>query len=94
MRNGRQAEQSWDPPAEYLVEEEARTQAIEAEWQQWEEATMCYVVIDEEVYTLATDSDYVEAKAALGEAGLVSTPVYVGDPDDPDSYANGQILFA
>lgn len=53
-----------------------------------------YVVVDEESYPVDTPEQIEAAEEALKAAGEASAPVYVGHPDCPDSYANGQILFA
>ena len=55
---------------------------------------MQWITIDDIIYTLDTEADILEAKHALQLAGLERAAVYVGDPESPDSYPNGQILFA
>ena len=55
---------------------------------------MQWISLNDTVYFLDTDEEYLEAKAALNASGRPSVPVYVGDPDTPECYKNGQILFA
>jgi|GEM_PF-6352429 len=49
---------------------------------------------DADVYPVDTLEEIEAAQAALRDAGLDAAPVYAGDPDCPDSYANGRVLFA
>jgi len=45
-------------------------------------------------YPTDTDSEIAAAKVALVAAGLESAPVRTGEPDDPDSYESGEVLWA
>ena len=40
-------------------------------------------------YAIDTDEERGEARAAMTAAGVEESAVYVGDPEDPSSYANG-----
>ena len=55
---------------------------------------MLYTVITDDIFLLDTAEDYAEAKAALREAGLNSTPIFSGGPDEPDSVQTSCVLFA
>ena len=55
---------------------------------------MAYIIIDDTIYEINTPEDIADAQAAMREVDLTACPVYVGDPDGPDSYATGRILFA
>ena len=55
---------------------------------------MTWTKISEQVYFTDTDAEILEAKEALKAAELDQAVIFVGDPDSPDCYANGQILFA
>ena len=62
---------------------------------------MSYIVIDNkddraysEIYEIDTEAGLSAARAALRNAGIESAPVWVGDSDSPDTYKNGQTLFA
>lgn len=50
--------------------------------------------VEPEVYHLDTAEEIAEAQQALADAGIESAPVFVGEPGDPESYRNGQVLFA
>lgn len=58
-----------------------------------------YIVIDQgeggdfAFYYTDTEEQIDEARAALAAWGLDSAPVWAGDPDCPDSYKNGQVVF-
>ena len=41
-----------------------------------------YIMIDDDLYRVETDSDFDEAKKAMREAGIRSTPIYRGDGFD------------
>ena len=47
-----------------------------------------------DVYPIDTAEQIVVACAALREAGLDKAAVYAGDPECPDCYATGAVLFA
>lgn len=47
-----------------------------------------------EIYPVDTVEEIAVAVVALKDAGHDQAPVYVGDPDSPDCYRNGQIVFA
>lgn len=59
---------------------------------------MSYIMIDNndysEVYEIDTGAGLLAAQHALRDAGIKSAPVYVGDPNCPDTYKSGQTLFA
>lgn len=40
-------------------------------------------------YSIDTDEERDEARAAMTAAGVAESAVYVGDPEDPSSYASG-----
>jgi hypothetical protein len=40
-------------------------------------------------YSIDTDEERYEARSAMIAAGVAEAAVYVGDPDDPSSYASG-----
>mgnify|MGYP000166779489 CR=1 FL=1 len=47
-----------------------------------------------DVYPIDTAEQIAVARAALREAGLDKAAVYAGDPECPDSYTTGAVLFA
>lgn len=49
---------------------------------------------DGTVYPTDTAAEVEIAARALAENGERSARVYVGDPDSPDCYANGQTVYA
>ena len=49
---------------------------------------------DVDCYTLDTTEEIDAARKALLDAGLESAPIFVCDPDCPDSYKAGNILWA
>lgn len=50
-----------------------------------------YIVISEtESYPIDTDEEREQATAAMRELGWAECVVYVGEPGDPSSYANGK----
>lgn len=49
---------------------------------------------DFDAYSIDTLAEIEIAQAAMLEADMTEAPVYAGAPDCPDSYANGQTLFA
>jgi hypothetical protein len=57
-----------------------------------------YITITEGEHTATYATDTVEqvaeAQAALAAHGLDSARVYAGDPDCPDSYETGDVLWA
>ena len=55
---------------------------------------MSFILIDDEIWMLETAADVLAAKVALRQAGLTEARVFVGDPESPETYPNGQILFA
>lgn len=58
----------------------------------------CWIQIDTQtmdgIFPVDTIDEIREAQAALLAAGLGSAPVYAGDPDSPDAYANGEQILA
>lgn len=56
---------------------------------------MTFVLIEEQVLLVDSDTQIEKAKTALREASLAEAKVWVGDPDEDDgAYLNGQVLFA
>jgi hypothetical protein len=45
-------------------------------------------------YPIDTDEQIEAAREAMRKAGLNQAAVFAGDPNCPDSYATGQVLFA
>lgn len=57
---------------------------------------MTFVQIDDQIFPTDTPEEIEAATTALREAGLAQSPVIVSPTDEnsPESYPNGQILFA
>ena len=55
---------------------------------------MTWVEVDDEIYFVDDLAEIAVAQEAMREAGLAEVKVNAGDPDCPDSYRNGQVLFA
>ena len=53
-----------------------------------------FICINDETYLTDTDKQIAAARKALMVAGLESAPVWAGHPDCPDSYRNGDVLWA
>jgi hypothetical protein len=49
---------------------------------------------DHTTYEIDTDEDREAAVSAMLEADVAELPVYVGDPESPDTHRNGQVLLA
>lgn len=49
---------------------------------------------EDEIFYVNCDLEIEEAKKALRENGLQAAPIWVGDPETIDCYANGMTLFA
>lgn len=49
---------------------------------------------DVETYTTDTPAEIEIAQEAMRAAGITEADVWAGDPECPDSYKNGQKLFA
>ena len=54
--------------------------------------TDTYVLINDQPYPTDTDDEIAAARMKLAEYGFRVGVVYAGDPECPDSYANGQLL--
>jgi hypothetical protein len=55
---------------------------------------MRYTMINDEVYPLTNDEEFLEAQWALNEAGLSSAKIYSGDPSpEGNSVVTFSILF-
>lgn len=50
--------------------------------------------VEGEIFPIDTDEQIDLARAAIRAAGLAKATVYAGDPDCPDHYATGAVLFA
>lgn len=55
---------------------------------------MSFIVIDDDVSLVDTEAEIQAAQEAMRQAGRMEARVYVGDPSSPETYPNGQILFA
>ena len=57
---------------------------------------MDYIMVDDDLYHVGTAHEFIEAKAALREAGISSAPIYRGDDDGDgfDDIRTDLILFA
>lgn len=54
---------------------------------------MAYVCLEEDTYPVDIEEEIVVAQKAMLDAGVGELPVWVGDPECPDSYRNGETLF-
>lgn len=53
-----------------------------------------YVVIEDVAYPTNSVEEIENVQMVLESLGMASTPVYCGDPNSPDSYLNGGIVFS
>jgi hypothetical protein len=58
------------------------------------EPSMDYIVIKDQTYPVDTIEQTEEAADALRGADIAYAVIYVGDPEDPDSYPTTRKLFA
>ena len=52
-----------------------------------------FVFVGDDVFVVDTLEEIEIAQQAMREIGEERTEVWVGEPEDPESYKNGQILF-
>lgn len=50
--------------------------------------------LDPDTYLVDTDAQTAEAKRAMRDAGIESAPVWAGEPEEGESVATGQVLYA
>lgn len=50
--------------------------------------------LDPDTYLVDTDAERAEARRALRDAGIESAEVWSGEPDEGESVATGQVLYA